>query len=77
MKLFITGFIQVFFVAANTYFIAQVNYGAVFMAAFLISIVWSYNIKRIAFGSTLDRFVYAFGAACGSCAGLLFSVKLF
>ena len=68
--LFLTGFIQVYFVAVNTYFIAKEMYFGVLIAAFMISLIWSWNVKRVAFGSTTDRIVYAFGASCGSLVGL-------
>lgn len=70
LSLFSTGFIQVFFVAVNTYFIANELYLGVLIAAFMISLVWSFNVKKVAFGSTTDRVVYAFGATCGSLVGL-------
>ena len=70
LSLFSTGFIQVFFVAVNTYFIANELYFGVLIAAFMISLVWSFNVKKVAFGSTTDSVVYAFGATCGSLVGL-------
>ena len=69
-SLFSTGFIQVYFVAVNTYFIANEMYLGVLIAAFMISLIWSFNVKKVAFGSTTDRVVYAFGATCGSLVGL-------
>jgi hypothetical protein len=71
--LFITGLVQVFFVAANTYFLANKIYLAVFVSAFMISIVWSYNVKKIVFGSLPNRISYAIGAATGSITGLYIS----
>jgi hypothetical protein len=68
--LFSTGFIQVYFVAVNTYFIANEMYLGVLIAAFMISLIWSFNVKKVAFGSTTDRVVYALGATCGSLVGL-------
>lgn len=70
LSLLSTGFIQVYFVAVNTYFIANELYLGVLIAAFMISLVWSFNVKKVAFGSTTDRIVYAFGATCGSLVGL-------
>jgi hypothetical protein len=70
LPLFLTGFIQVYFVAINTYFLAKEMYFAVFISAFIISMIWSFNIKRIAFGSINDRLVYSFGATLGSISGL-------
>lgn len=69
-SLFSTGFIQVYFVAVNTYFIANEMYLGVLIAAFMISLIWSFNVKKIAFGSLSDRVVYALGATCGSLVGL-------
>lgn len=69
-SLFPTGFIQVYFVAVNTYFIANEMYLGVLIAAFMISLIWSFNVKKVAFGSTTDRVVYALGATCGSLVGL-------
>jgi hypothetical protein len=69
MKLFITGFVQVFFVAINTYFISKQFYLGVFSCGFMISLIWSWNVKKIAFGTWTDRLYYASGAAFGSVAG--------
>lgn len=70
LTLFLTGFSQVYFVAVNTYFLAKEMYLGVFISAFIISMIWSFNIKKIAFGSTKDRIVYALGATLGSVCGL-------
>lgn len=70
MKLFLTGFAQVFFVSINTYFLAHEMYLGVLVAAFMISLIWSFNVKKVAFGTNIDRVVYAAGATYGSVAGL-------
>jgi len=70
MNLFITAFIQVFFVAINTYFISRRYYAGAFICGFIISLIWSWNVRRIAFGTLHDRYIYASGAGCGSLAGL-------
>lgn len=77
MKLFITGFTQVFFVAINTYFISKAIYGGVLIFGFLISFVWSWNVKKVAFGTIQDRIWYSFGAGIGSLVGLIVSVAVF
>lgn len=69
--LFNTGFLQVFFVALNTYFITQNNYVGVLIVSFIISFIWSFNVKKIAFGSTKDRIVYSLGASIGGLGGLM------
>ena len=51
MKLFTTGFMQVFFVAVNTFFISKEYYVGVFICGFIISMIWSWNVKKIAFGT--------------------------
>ena len=73
MKLFITGFLQVFFVAINTYFLANTFIVGVFLASFSISFIWSFNIKKVAFGTMRDRLIYSFGASFGAVAGLYLS----
>lgn len=70
LVLFITGYSQVYFVAVNTYFLSKEMYLGVFISAFIISMIWSFNIKKIAFGSTKDRVIYAVGATLGSISGL-------
>ena len=73
--LFATGFIQVVFVAINTWQIAHKKYWGIFPVGFMISFVWSFNVKRIAFGDTTDRLAYALGAGFGTLAGV-FIAKL-
>lgn len=77
MNLFITGFLQVFFVAINTYFIANKMLFGTAMAGFTISFIWSFNVKKVAFGTTKDRIIYALGAGFGSLIGLCVSMWLF
>lgn len=70
IKLTATGIIQVYFVAINTCFLAKEIYLGVAFAAFAISMVWSYNIKKIVFGTFSDRMFYSLGATIGSLLGL-------
>ena len=77
MKLFITGFTQVFFVAINTFFISKAIYGGVLICGFLISFIWSWNVKKLAFGTIKDRLWYSLGAGVGSLIGLVVSVAVF
>lgn len=74
MKLFITGFLQVFFVVVNTYLIANKVFVGVFICGFLISFIWSWNVKKVVFGTTKDRIIYSVGAGFGSLLGLIVSV---
>jgi hypothetical protein len=69
--LFLTGWIQVVLVAINTWQIPNEKYiGSVFVG-FLISFVWTFNVKKIAFGTLLDRVVYSSGAMVGVLSGML------
>lgn len=70
MNLFTTGFLQVFFVALNTWLITQRNFLGVLVVSFLISFIWSFNVKKVAFGSMRDRLVYSLGASAGGLTGL-------
>ena len=66
MKLFTTVFLQVFFVVINTYFISKGYLLGIIICGFIISFIWSHNVKKIAFGSEYDRFIYSLGAMSGS-----------
>lgn len=70
MKLILTGYLQVLLVAINTVLIANSKYAAVTAVSFLISFVWSHNIKKVAFGGIADRILYSTGAALGGLSGL-------
>lgn len=70
-SLFITGFLQVYFVAINTVLLSRNVVLGVLIASFLISFTWSYNVKKIAFGGLVDRLVYSLGASVGAVSGLL------
>jgi hypothetical protein len=76
IKLFTTGFVQVFFVAVNTYFLSKEFFLGVFICAFMISFIWSWNVKKVAFGTMIDRIMYAVGAAFGSMFGLVVSTLI-
>lgn len=72
IKLFTTGFTQVFLVVLNTYFITREFLFGILVCGFLISFVWSHNVKKIAFGSELDRIIYSLGAMTGSILAFYF-----
>lgn len=76
LKLFFTGFLQVYFVAIQTVFLSKSFYIGVPIMGFMISFVWCFNIKKIAFSSIWDKVIYSFGAMIGSVLGLL-TTKLF
>lgn len=71
VKLFGTGFLQVSLVASQTWLILHQLWIAIFITAFLISYIWTWNVKRVVFGDAWDRVAYASGAAVGTIVGLL------
>ena len=75
-KLFGTGFLQVIFVAANTVFISRYALIGNVITAFMISLIWTFNVKRVAFGDTADRYFYAVGAALGSVTGTVIASNI-
>jgi hypothetical protein len=72
-KLFITAFIQVFLVSANTYFIANSFWIGIAFAGFGISWFWTSNVKRVAFGTKTERLIYSTGAMLGGLSGVFIS----
>ena len=77
IKLFTTGFTQVFLVVLNTYFITREFLLGILACGFLISFVWSHNVKKIAFGSELDRIIYSLGAMTGSILAFYFGKSIY
>jgi len=76
MKLLFTGFLQVFFVAINTTFISRSFYSGVFICGVIISLIWSWNVKKVVFGNLSDRIYYSLGAGIGSLTGLIVSENI-
>lgn len=71
MRLFWTGFVQVFLVSINTWLIVRVWLAGIFVVSWLISFVWTYNVRKVVWGNVQDRVIYASGAAAGATAGVL------
>ena len=70
-KIFLTAFMQVGLVAINTYLITHLYWIGIFVVSCLISLLWAYNVSKVAISKPIDKFVYAFGAGCGAITGLL------
>jgi hypothetical protein len=78
LELFTTGLIQVILVCLNTYQIAvyavtksPLLLVGIVVVGFLISFIWTLNVKKVAFGNLSNRIFYSAGAATGSCIGVL------
>lgn len=75
MKTFLTSFFQVGLVAINTLLIASGLFLGVFIVSFMISLLWAFNVSKIAVSTINQKLTYAFGAGCGAVVGL-YLVKL-
>jgi len=71
MKTFLTSFMQVGCVAINTYFITKLNWIGIFVASFIISLLWAFNVSKISVSTTNQKLTYALGAGCGAIVGLV------
>lgn len=72
-KLFLTATCQVTFVAMNILFISNHRIIPMLITGFMISLIWTFNIKKVAFGGITDRIVYSTGAMLGTGLGYLIS----
>lgn len=69
-RLFITAFLQVAMVSANTYFISRVAWLGIAACGFGISYLWTVNVKKISASTTRERIAYASGAMFGGLTGV-------
>lgn len=72
MKIFLTSFFQIGLVAINTFLIAKGIIVGIFLASFTISLLWSYNVSRIALSDIKSKLIYSIGAGCGAVTGYYF-----
>ena len=65
------AWLQVALISANTWLIANSMLIPAVFCGFAISFVWTFNVKRVAFGGMTDRLCYSLGACAGTATGLL------
>lgn len=70
LKLFCLAMMQTSVIAINTWQIAHYKLLGSLGISFLISLIWTFNVKSVAFGDTKDRIIYSSGAALGTIAGM-------
>ena len=75
LKILATSFTQVGLVSINTVLIVQGYVLGIFLASFTISLLWSYNVSRIALSDLRKKLIYSLGAGLGAVAGYHF-IKL-
>ena len=68
---FIYAWLQVALICLNTWQIANGKIHGALVVGFLISLVWTFNVKRVAFGDWKTRLVYSSGACAGTGTGIL------
>jgi len=69
LKLFIMAFLQVFFTCMNIVFITNNMIFLMFITGFVISFIWSGNVKTVVFGTLKERFTYSLGGSFGVICG--------
>jgi hypothetical protein len=72
IKIFFTAFFQIALVAINTLLINRGYIVGIFLASFTISMLWSYNVSKIALSDFRNKLIYSFGAGFGALFGYLF-----
>jgi len=76
MKIFFQSFFQVGLVAVNTLLISKQLFLGVFVCSTFISLLWAFNVSKIALSDLRQKLIYAFGAGTGAITGLCI-VKFF
>jgi hypothetical protein len=71
--LFLTAFLQVSLVSMNVVFISQKSLIPMLITGFGISLLWTLNVKRVAFGEWRERIIYSSGAMIGTGFGYYFA----
>ncbi len=77
IKLFFSAFTHVLLISFNTYLIVKEYYIGVFVLGACVSLVWTFNIKKMSIGTLKERIVYSLGAGTGAVTGLYLSVTFF
>lgn len=70
-KIFLQSFFQIGLVSVSTVFITKHYYFGIFIVAFGISLLWTYNVSKIAISSFNQKITYALGAGSGAVCGVL------
>jgi len=68
--LFVQGMVYVGLQAANVVQLARHHFVGAFVVGFLISLLWGWNVKGVAFRCGWGGVVYAAGAAVGTVIGM-------
>jgi hypothetical protein len=77
MKIFLQSFFQISLVAINTMLISKGILIGVFIVSFLISLLWAFNVSKVAISTIKQKLIYALGAGCGAVIGLILITLIF
>lgn len=69
-SLFFTAYAQVLLVALNTWQITHEKWVGAMVVGFLISWVWTMNVRGVAASTRKARLIYCCGAALGTVSGI-------
>jgi hypothetical protein len=72
ISIFFSSLLQIFFVSVNTILISKELIIQAGICGFLLSLVWTFNIRRIGLASWSERISYCLGAGLGTSGGILF-----
>ena len=71
MRTFFQSFLQIGLVSISTVLITKHLYYGIFVSAFLISLLWTFNVSRIAVSTMKQKLIYSLGAGTGAVFGVL------
>ena len=71
MRIFFQSFFQIGLVSISTILITKHIYFGIFVSAFLISLLWTFNVSRIAVSTIKQKLIYSLGAGTGAVCGVL------
>jgi len=74
---FFYAWAQVSLICLNTFQIANRQITGALIVGFMISLVWTFNVKRAAFGSLADKLIYSVGASAGTATGLFAATYIY
>ena len=76
MRTFFQSFFQVGLVSISTILITKHLYFGIFIVGFLISLLWTFNVSRIAVSTIKQKLTYSLGAGTGAVCGVLLTQLL-
>jgi hypothetical protein len=76
MKIFFQSFFQIGLVSVSTILITKHLYFGIFVVSFLITLLWTFNVSRIAVSTIKQKLIYSLGAGTGAVCGVLLTQLL-